>query len=185
MAEFTLAENPFPIGSPAPDFSLKCVDGEIHDLGSFKDYPVLVIAAVCNHCPYVQAYLDRMVELQRKYMDSKVLFVGINSNDESRYPDDSYDNMVLATQIKGLNFHYLRDEDQSAAKAYHMERTPQFFVFDAERKLRYSGGFDDNHQDPSAVTDRPLEEAIVALLHGNEVLRPEAPSIGCSLKWKE
>ena len=112
-------------------------------------------------------------------------FVGINSNDVENYPDDSYDHMVAMAREQGLNFDYLRDEDQAVAKAFHMERTPQFFVFDKERKLRYTGGFDDNYKDPAAVTEHPLEDAILDLLEGREVQKPIAHFIGCSVKWRE
>lgn len=183
MADYTLAQTPFPLGSPAPAFNLKEVDGKMHSLESYQHFPILVVAAVCNHCPYVQAYLDRMIELQSKYAHRGVTFVGINSNDAQNYPEDSYDNMVKIAREKGFNFDYLRDEDQSVAAAFHMERTPQFFVFDAARKLRYTGGFDNNYKDAGAVTEHPLEDAILDLLEGREVEKPVAHFIGCSVKW--
>ena len=184
MAEYSPASHPLSIGSLAPDFNLKGVDGKMHSLESYSDKLILVIGAVCNHCPYVQAYLERMIILQEKYANQGVKLVGINSNDEENYPTDNFDHMVETACDMGFNFDYLRDEDQSVAKAFHMERTPQFFVFDAERKLRYSGGFDNNYKDPDAVTERPLEDAIQALLENREVPKPEAQFIGCSVKWK-
>ena len=185
MSDYTLAQTPFPLGSPAPDFNLKGVDGKMHSLDSYQHFSILVIAAVCNHCPYVQAYLQRMIDLQSKYAHRGVTFVGINSNDEQIYPEDSFDHMVAMAREQGFNFDYLRDEDQAVAKAFHMERTPQFFVFDAERKLRYMGGLDNNYKDAAAVTEHPLEDAILDLLEGREVQKPVAHFIGCSVKWRE
>jgi peroxiredoxin len=184
MADYQLSEDSLEIGALAPDFYLKGVEGDMHSLASYKD-SVLVIAAVCNHCPYVQAYLDRMIDLQERYLDRGVKMIGINSNDVSRYPDDSFEKMAEMAEKRGFNFDYLRDDDQSVAQAYLFERTPQFLVFDQERRLRYTGGLDDGCRDVSQVTERPLEDAIVALLEGREVARPEAPSIGCSVKWVE
>ncbi|MDP2624746.1 MAG: thioredoxin family protein, partial [Candidatus Peregrinibacteria bacterium] len=169
MAEYTFADNPFLIGYSAPDFNLKGVDGEMHSLATYADKPILVVMAICNHCPYVQAYLERLVALQEKFMDKGVQFVGINSNDVSRYPTDGFEDMVKTAEEYGFNFPYLRDDDQSVAEAYHAERTPQIFVFDAERKLQYTGGIDNNYQNPDAVTERPLEDALNALVEGRDV----------------
>lgn len=185
MADYTLAQNPFPIGSSAPDFDLKGVDGQRHGLKDHVEKPILVVAFICNHCPYVQAYLDRLMELQRAFADRGVQFLGINPNDDMRYPDDSFENMVKMAEEITMNFPYLRDEDQSVAKAYHAERTPQIFVFDRDRKLRYTGGIDNNYAQPEAVTERPLKNALEALVAGREVLKPEAHFIGCSVKWRE
>lgn len=185
MAEYTLPDAPFPIGSQAPDFKLKGVDGRMHGLDSYSDAQVLCVVFMCNHCPYVQAYVERLIELQEKFGPQGVQLVGINPNDASRYPDDSYDAMVEDAERVGLNFPYLHDETQSVAKAYHAERTPQVFVFDADRKLRYTGGIDDNYQDESAATRHPLRDALEDLLAGREVREPEAHFIGCSVKWKQ
>jgi peroxiredoxin len=185
MAEYTLADNPFPIGSSAPDFSLPGTDDETYSLASFADAPILVVMFICNHCPYVQAYLERLVALQEQYKDQGVQFVGINPNDVSRYPTDDMPHMKQLAEEQGFNFPYLRDEDQEVTEAYHAERTPQIFVFDAERKLRYAGGIDDNYQDESAVKERPLADALDDLVAGKEVRVPEAHFIGCSVKWVE
>lgn len=183
MADYTLAYNPFPIGSSAPDFELKGVDGQMHSLEFYASAPFLVIAFICNHCPYVQAYIDRMIDFQKVFKSKGVQFVGINPNDATRYPDDSYESMVTMAREVGLNFPYLCDETQEVAKAYHAERTPQLFVFGADRKLRYTGGIDDSYDDLDAVTQRPLYDALCALTEGREVLKPQAHFIGCSVKW--
>lgn len=183
MADYQLADHPLSLGSAAPNFDLPGTDGARHSLSSYDGARVLVVAAICNHCPYVQAYMDRLIDFQARMKHRGVKVVGINSNDAARYPEDSFDSMVTMAEERGFNFDYLCDEDQSVARAYHFERTPQFFVFDAARRLRYTGGFDDGCRDAALVTERPLEDAVVALLEGREVVRPEAPSIGCSLKW--
>src|SRR3990167_1558337 len=140
MADYQLANHPFTIGSFAPDFDLKGVDGGMHSLASYAKFSILVVAAVCNHCPYVQAYLNRLVDFQARYLEHGVKVIGINPNDATRYPDDSFEKMVETAMERGFNFDYLRDENQAVAMAYHFERTPQFFVFDKERRLRYTGG---------------------------------------------
>tara|TARA_B100000315_G_scaffold223365_1_gene228096 strand:+ start:158 stop:715 length:558 start_codon:yes stop_codon:yes gene_type:complete len=184
MADYTLAANPFPLGGSAPDFNMKGVDGDMHTLADYADKQILVAAFICNHCPYVVAYIDRLIALQGEFEAKGVQFIGVNSNDETNYPDDSYENMIKMVEEYGLNFPYLRDGDQSVAKAYHAERTPQIFVFDKERKLQYTGGVDNSCRDPEGVTETPLKDALEALTEGLEVPKPEAHSIGCSVKWK-
>lgn len=184
MADYTLAANPFPLGDLAPDFELKGVDGDMHTLADYSDSSILVVAFICNHCPYVVAYIDRLKALQEAFGEQGVQLVGINSNDDVNYPDDSYDNMVVMAEKEGLNFPYLRDESQDVAKAYHAERTPQVFVFDSDRKLRYTGGIDNSYNDPENVTETPLKDALEALLEDREIEKPEAHSVGCSVKWK-
>ncbi|TLZ91624.1 MAG: thioredoxin family protein [Methanobacteriota archaeon] len=138
-----------PLGSPAPDFSLPGVDGKTHSLGSFKDKPILVIAFWCNHCPYVQAWEDRTIAVQKEFAGKGVQFVMINANDDESYPEDDFAHMVERSKRKGYNFPYLRDESQKSAEAYGAVATPDFFVFDAGRKLRYRGKLDDS-KDPSS-----------------------------------
>lgn len=185
MADYTLPEHAFPLGSKAPDFFLNGTDGKHHSLETYQHKPILAIVFMCNHCPYVVAYLDRLIALQEKFAEKGVQFIGINPNDEIRYPTDSLLHMKELVQEKGLNFPYLRDEFQKVAQMYHAERTPQVFVFDQERKLRYTGGIDNNYKDAAAATERPLEDALNALVEGREVEKPEAHFIGCSVKWFE
>jgi peroxiredoxin len=171
------------IGQPLPSFNgLKGVDGAIH---THSDYttPVLVIAFSCNHCPYVQAYEDRMMAFQRDYAAKGVQLVAINSNEEKNYPEDSYGEMVKRTAVHKFNFHYLRDADQEAANAFGATHTPQFFVFDRERKLRYAGKLDDNWKVPAEAREFYLRDAVDAVLAGKPVKTPETHSIGCTIKW--
>lgn len=172
------------IGSELPPFrSLRGVDGRTYSSNDFRN-EILVIVFSCNHCPYVQAYEDRMMALQRDYGSKNVQLVAINSNDEKNYPDDSFDRMVERAQKRMFNFIYLRDEDQSAADRFGATHTPQFFVFDNERKLRYSGKMDDNWKEPELVKEPFLRNALDALLGGEAVQVAETYSIGCTIKWK-
>ncbi len=172
------------IGSPAPDFNLPAVDGNNYSLSSFKDSKALVVIFSCNHCPYVQAYEERIIKLQKDYKDKSVTVVAINANDITNYPDDSFDHMVDRAKKKGFNFPYLRDEEQTAATAYGAIHTPEIFLFNKERRLVYTGKIDDNWQEPEKVRNQYLKNAIDELLKGKEISVPETYSIGCTIKWK-
>ena len=173
------------ISSPAPDFhNLPATDGEMYSLQDFGEAEVLVVVFSCNHCPYVRAYEDRMVSLQREYTSLGVRLVAINSNETEHYPDDDFNGMVARSKEKQFNFTYIRDEDQSVATAYGATHTPEFFVFDKQRKLRYHGKFDDNYQNPSVVKSKYVRDAIDAIIAGKEVPQAETFSIGCTIKWK-
>ncbi len=167
----------------APDFDLPGVDGKSHSLNSFADKKVLVVFFTCNHCPYVQGWDDRVIALQKDLAAKGVQFVGINANETSKYPEDSFDKMVVRAKQKGFNWVYLRDESQKVAQSYDAACTPEFFVFDQERKLRYHGRFDDNYQDPKAVKSHDLQNALADLLANRPVRNPETPAMGCSIKW--
>jgi peroxiredoxin len=170
-------------GAPAPDFrDLPGVDGRRHSLADFRDKPVLVVMFSCNHCPYVQAFEDRMVAVQRDYAARGVQLVAINSNDEAAYPNDSFAHMVERAQAKGFNFPYLRDAGQQVAEAYGAVCTPHALVFDRARRLRYQGRIEDG-RDPAETKRRDLRDALEDLLAGREVRVPETPAFGCSIKW--
>jgi len=173
------------IGSSAPTFAaLQGVDDKNYSLGDFSSARVLVIAFTCNHCPYVQAYEGRMIDLQEQFGPEGLQLIAINSNDTKNYSDDDFVGMVRRARQKGFNFPYLRDENQAVAEEYGATHTPEFFVFDRNRKLRYHGKMDDNYQNPDAVTRRYLQDAVEALLAGKEVAEPETHSIGCTIKWR-
>jgi peroxiredoxin len=172
------------IGSKIPYFKLKGVDEKDYSLDSFAGKKLLVVIFSCNHCPYVQAYEDRIKEIQREFETKGLAVAAVNSNDDSQYPDDSFENMKKRAGEKHFNFPYLRDEDQSLAKAFDASHTPEIFLFDQERKLVYHGKIDDNWKDEKAVKNRYLREAIVELLDGEEISIPETFSIGCTIKWK-
>jgi thiol-disulfide isomerase/thioredoxin len=166
-----------------PIFKLPAVDGKNY---SSDDFPndILVIVFSCNHCPYVQAYEERMITFQKEYAAKGIQLVAINSNDEVNYPDDNFESMVKRAKLKGFNFLYLRDADQTVANTFGATHTPQFFVFDKARTLRYSGKFDDSWKDAQAVKENYLRDAVDALLVGKDVKVKETYSIGCTIKWK-
>jgi len=172
-----------PIGSSAPDFSLPAVDGKTYSLASFKDKPIVAVAFWCNHCPYVQAWEDRAIAVQRDYAGKGVQFVMINANDEASYPEDDFANMVERAKRKGYNFPYLRDESQKVAEAYGAVCTPDFFVFDSTRKLRYRGKLDDS-KDSRSVKKQVMREVLDAILAGKQPPSTFVPPMGCSIKWK-
>jgi peroxiredoxin len=172
------------IGSRAPGFSLPAVDGKFYSLSSFSDKKILIVIFSCNHCPYVQAYEDRIIASQKEFEKNGVQIVAINSNDDAKYPDDSFEEMKKRATDKRFNFPYLRDETQEVARAYGATHTPQIFLFDENRKLKYEGKIDDNWQEPNKVKSKYLRDAIEEVLDGKEVSVPETFSIGCTIKWK-
>lgn len=173
-----------PFGAPSPDFSLPGTDGQTYTLDSFKDARVLVVIFMCNHCPYVQACWERLIGLQKEFGPRGVQLVGINSNDASKYPDDSFDAMKTEATRRGHNFPYLCDESQSVARSYNAVCTPDIFVYDQNRRLAYHGRIDDNWQEPAKVTRRELADALEALIEGKKPSQEQKPSMGCSIKWK-
>ena len=168
----------------ALDFSLPGVDDKTYTLASFADAKALVVVFSCNHCPYVQAYEGRMIEIQKDYAARGVRLVAINSNDAKNYPDDSLAEMKRRSTSLGFNFPYLQDESQDAAKAYGATHTPHLFVFGPDRRLAYTGKIDDNWQEPAKVSRRFLRDALDDLLAGRPVREPETHAIGCTIKWK-
>jgi peroxiredoxin len=173
------------LGSPAPAFSLPGTDGRTHSLESFKDAKAFCVVFSCNHCPYVQAYEGRFKALQAGFGPQGFQLVAINSNDAANYPEDGFDAMVVRAQEQGFNFPYLRDEDQSVAKAYGAVRTPHVFLFDAGRKLAYLGRIDDSWDQPEKVTQHELADAIEDILAGRPVKVAETFAVGCTVKWKD
>lgn len=173
------------LGSPAPDFSLKGTDGKVHSLASFKAATALAVIFSCNHCPYVQAYEGRFVQLQKDLGPEGFQLVAINANDSDQYAEDGFEAMVARAQAQGFNFPYLRDETQEVAKAYGAVRTPHVFLFNAERKLAYVGRIDDSWDKPEKVTRHELADAVRDLLAGRKVAVPETFAVGCTIKWKD
>jgi len=180
-----LATNNLKIGSLAPDFNLEGVDGKKYSLSSFTDNHTLIIVFSCNHCPYVQAYEGRMKQIQEDYNGKGVTVVAINSNEDVNYPDDSFENMKKRAAEQRFNFLYLRDKDQSVARAYDATHTPEIFLFDKERMLAFHGKIDDNWQEPNKAQNHYLRNALDELLAGKEISVPETFTIGCTIKWKK
>ncbi len=171
------------IGDPMPPFNLPNVDDRILDSAKIKE-PILAIVFTCNHCPYAQAYEDRLIDLAEQFSGKGVQFVLINSNDAENYPEDSFEAMKEVHKEMGFPFPYCFDESQEIAKAYGALCTPHCFVFDSKRELKYKGQVDDNWKKPNKVKKHTLRDAISALVEGEEVEVSEANAIGCSIKWK-
>ena len=170
-------------GERAPPFELPNVDGRRVALDSFAGSQALVVAFWCNHCPYVRAYEKRFVAWADKVRPLGVGVVAINSNDETNYPEDSFDHMVARAREQRYNFPYLRDVDQTVATMYGAQCTPHFLVFDKEFHLVYQGRFDDNKDHPDLVKERYLPDVVDALLAGRRPARDMTWAIGCSIKW--
>jgi peroxiredoxin len=171
------------LGTQAPTFDLPGVDGRNHTLAEYADAPALALVQSCNHCPYVQAWEGRMIELQREYGPRGFRLVAVNSNDAAAYPEDSFPEMRSRAERQGFNFDYLYDEEQSIARALAAERTPEVFLFDRDRKLVYHGAIDDSRDDRT-VSARYLRDALEAVLGGDDPPVSETPPVGCSVKWR-
>jgi peroxiredoxin len=175
-----------PLGTLAPDFSLPDTQGNMVSLADFRDAPALLVIFMCNHCPYVKHILNKLTKLIKEYQAKGITVVGINSNDVSSYPDDSPEMMVKAAGENGFTFPYLYDETQKVAKAYRAACTPDFFLFDKEKKLVYRGQMDDSRPgNDIPVTGTDLTNAIEAALSGVPVNTKQKPSMGCNVKWKQ
>ena len=172
-----------PLGQSAPDFNLPGVDGKDYSLASFKNAKLLVIVFSCNHCPFVIGSEDRMIKFNSDYSPKGVSLVAINSNETKDHPTDSLEHMISHAKEKGFKFPYLRDESQEIAKAYGALRTPHFYVFDQNRKLRYTGRMDDNPRTPGAEKTHELRDAVDALLAGKKPPVELTNPIGCNVKW--
>lgn len=172
------------IGSPAPDFSLKGVDGRIYSLASFSAARAVVINFTCNHCPYAQAYEERFAALVRDFAPQGIAFVAISANDAKTYPADSFENMKLRAAEKQYAYPYLYDGDQVAARAFGAVCTPHLFLLDGARKVAYEGRIDDNWKNAEAATAHDLRDAIAAVFAGVPVPKPQTNPMGCSIKWK-
>ena len=172
------------LGTAAPDFSLPDPAGKLHGLDEFAGARALVVAFICNHCPYVKHMIDGLVQFARDYSAQGLAVVAISSNDASRYPDDSPENMAQLAAQKGFGFPYLYDASQAVAKAYEAVCTPDLYLFDQSRRLAYRGQFDGSRPgSKQPVTGADLRAAVDAVLAGREI-KQQIPSVGCSIKWK-
>jgi peroxiredoxin len=172
------------IGDKAIPFDLPGVDGSNHNLGEYSGKAAVAVIFSCNHCPYVRAWEDRMVQIQADYAGGGVQLVAINANDAVKYPEDSFAKMKERSREKHFNFPYLWDESQQVARAYGAERTPEVFLFDKAGTLRYHGAIDDNFDNPAEVKAKYLRAALDAVLAGGMPHTTETKPIGCTIKWK-
>ncbi len=174
-----------PLGTTAPDFSLPNVDGRTVSLADAVGPKGMVVMFICNHCPFVKHVADQLAALGRDVMPLGIGVVAISSNDVSTHPADSPEQMVHEAEDRGYPFPYLYDESQEVAQAYHAACTPDFFLFDAAKKLVYRGQLDASRPgNEIPVTGADLRAAIDAVLAGRPVAAEQRPSLGCNIKWK-
>jgi peroxiredoxin len=177
----------YKIGDEATDFLLKNVDDKMVSLADYKDAKGFIVIFTCNHCPYAVAYEDRIIALDKKYKSQGYPVIAINPNDPEKQPDDSFDLMKVRAKEKGFTFPYLVDEGQKIFPQYGATKTPHVFVLqksEAKNIVRYIGAIDDNHEDSSKVKEKFVENAVDALIKGQEVAVKETKAIGCSIKVK-
>ena len=183
MAE--VHSNMLPLGTQAPKFRLADPIGKWVSSDDFRDAPALLVAFICNHCPYVKHIRAKFAEMAKEYQERGVAVVGISSNDAESYPEDGPAKMAEEIKLAGYTFPYLYDESQEVAKAYQAACTPDFFLFDGNRRLVYRGQFDDSRpSNQRPVTGADLRGALEAVLQGLPAPAEQKPSVGCNIKWK-
>jgi peroxiredoxin len=178
----------YKVGDVVKDFSLKNVDGNMVTLQGSTTTKGYIIVFTCNHCPFSQAYEQRIMDLDVKYRPLGYPVIAINPNDPAIVPDDSFDNMVALAQQKGYTFPYLLDETQEVAKAFGATKTPHVFIVNKKKNkfiLEYIGAIDNNTDDASKADKKYAEDAVNALLAGKSPEVKETKAIGCGVKWKK
>jgi len=173
-----------PLGSPLPDFSLPDPRGTTWSTADAAGAPVLVVAFVCPHCPYVKHLEARFGEVAAALMERGAVVVAVQSNAVEDYPQDGPDGMVEQADDNGWRFPYLLDETQEVAKAFRAACTPDLFVFDRDGRLAYRGQFDGTRPNRGTPTGDDLVAAVEALLDGRPVPEDQSPSMGCNIKWR-
>ena len=174
-----------PLGTKAPDFPLIDTAGKKVSLSDYDNGKPLLVVFMCNHCPYVKHIQHDFAELVREYQKKGVAVVGISANDVENFPEDSPENMARVEEDMGYTFDYLYDESQEVAKAYHAACTPDFFLFDGDRKLFYRGQMDSSRPgNDIPITGQDLRDAFDKVLAGEEAPEVQRPSMGCNIKWK-
>ena len=173
------------LGTAAPDFRLPNIDGKLVSLADFADAPALLVAFICNHCPFVKHIQPGFAALAKEYQAKGVAVVAISSNDITTHPDDSPAHMAKEAKAAGYTFPYLYDETQEVAKAYQAACTPDFYVFDKHQRLVYRGQMDSSRpSNGQPVTGHDLRAALDLVIEGKPVAGEQRPSIGCNIKWK-
>lgn len=180
--------NMLPIGTIAPNFSLiDTVSDKMLSVNELFSDKATVVMFICNHCPYVIHVQDELVRLATDYEPKGVKFVAISSNDVEKYPNDSPEAMKIYAKESGFTFPYLYDETQDVARAYDAACTPDFYIFDGEKKLRYRGRLDESRprvENPKPVTGQDLRGALNAILANQMISEIQFPSMGCNIKWR-
>ncbi len=179
------ASTMLPLGTQAPAFSLPDPGGRTVSISDFDDAKAFLVVFMCNHCPFVKHVLSEFVKLAAEYQKKGIAVVGINSNDVDNYPADRPEMMGQTASEKGFTFPYLYDETQEVAKAYQAACTPDFFVFDRERRLVYRGQMDDSRPgNDRPISGADLRAALDAVLEDRPAPQEQIPSMGCNIKWK-
>lgn len=173
-----------PLATPCPDFQLPDPDGRTWRRDDFAAKPALLVMFLCNHCPYVKHIREGLAAFGHDYAD-RLAMVAVNSNDAHAYPDDGPARMAEEARAAGYVFPYLFDESQEVAKAFRAACTPEFYLFDDERRLVYRGQFDDSRpKNDEPITGADLRAAVESLLAGEPVPTEQKPGIGCNIKWR-
>ncbi len=174
------------LGTAAPEFALRdTVSNRSISVAAFEGKKALLVMFICNHCPFVKHVIDELTRLGNDYAGESVGIVAISANDIVTHPDDSPEKMRDLAETLGWRFPYCYDESQQTARAYSAACTPDFFVFDSDRKLAYRGQLDDSRpENDRPVTGRDLRAALDAVKAGEPVGSDQRPSVGCNIKWK-
>ncbi|MEO0573417.1 MAG: thioredoxin family protein [Bacteroidota bacterium] len=175
----------YDIGDIAADFTLKNINGEMVSLSDYEDAKGFLVIFTCNMCPYAKAYEDRIIELDAKYRPLDVPVIAINPNNPVKQPGDGYEEMKTRAKEKGFTFPYLLDEGQKIFPQYGATRTPHVYLLEKTEKgniVRYIGAIDDNYQDEAQVEEKYVENAVDAMLAGEEIKVTTTRAIGCSIK---
>lgn len=172
-----------PLGTKMPEFKLKDPNGKEYDGSKLYGERGLLVVFTCNHCPYAIAVWSRVVQIAKYARGMKINTIAINPNINPDYPDDSPENMKKKIKELAVDFPYLVDETQEAARAFKAQCTPDIYLFNKEKELIYHGRIDDNWQDESKVTREELKEAMNAYASGLALPKKQYPSMGCSIKW--
>lgn len=171
------------LGKALPAFELLSTESKMLKQSAFLNGKPLVIVFMCNHCPYVKAIEDRLIQLGTELKTHGINMVGICSNDPEEHPEDNFENLQKRYLEKKYSFTYLHDPDQKTAHQFGAVCTPDFFVYDNSGKLAYRGRLDDSWKDPNKVTKRELYDACLLLLNNKPLLDKQTPSMGCNIKW--
>ena len=176
-----------PLGTKMPSFNLLGIDGEMYTNELFDGKKGSLVMFICNHCPFVKHVNEEIVNLSNEIMGNDIGVIGINSNDstQEKYAEDSIDKMREYADNLGYNFPYVVDEDQSVAKNFTAQCTPDFFLFDSDQNLVYRGQLDGSRPGNDVLTNgESLRSAIQALLNNEDLISEQLPSMGCNIKWR-
>jgi peroxiredoxin len=188
VAMLNISTEGYKVGDTARDFSLKNVDGKNVSLSDMKSAKGFIVVFTCNHCPFAQAYEQRIMDLDKKYASKGFPVIAINPNDPVAVPDDSYENMIKRSNEMKYTFPYLIDETQKIAAAYGATRTPHVYILSKEKDkliVKYIGAIDNNSEDASKADKKYVEDALAEILSGKPVSLTETKAIGCTIKWKQ